>query len=1004
MQEVIEGYNCTVFAYGQTGTGKTFTMEGDRMQPVSNGEDLSSWENDPLVGIIPRSVAQLFSNLNAISNCEYSVKISFMELYNEELSDLLSESSENEKLRIFDDSARKGSVVIPGLEEAVVRNKNEVYKILQKGAERRQKASTLMNSQSSRSHSIFCVTVFIKEKSIEGEETIKVGKLNLVDLAGSENIERSGATGKRAAEAGKINKSLTTLGRVITALVEHRDHIPYRESNLTRLLQDSLGGKTKTSIIATISPAAINLEETMSTLDYAYKAKSIRNKPEVNQKLVKQTLIKEYTEEIEKLKRELNSARDKNGIYLPEDLYSEMVSKIDTQKEEIRDNLLKITALTDEIEKLNDLFTETKRNLDEKSESLRATTHKLITTEVKLTAMTKECQETHFLLNEQVKTEQKLYDQASRLLKSNLEMQNDCSELHCKVNRVTELVAKNRCSTNEFSQYLNERFLTILDRENELSEFNKHNFCQLCHLLSELVNKMTETKDENQCQMQIFDEKQKNWFKNHKEHIQENIVDLFAQFANEFMQTSGEQMEKNKSNLETAFNLCNQHKQAYAAKHENLVNSIDELNKENELFEPKFNELTSNYLLENSNQITLASNESINRLSRLESSIDSVKSKTSELIHLTDNFKTYVNDSLNSLQSTMINFTSKINETFQMIGKKFDDLNQESETNASELTNLRELINMNEKSLIKIQTATFDTNINQPIKEILTSNTKSINNLKLTAQSLKEKYETLCSHYDEAVHCFSTTQDENTNNLNKIVFSTITQLDKNSTKINSNIDSYNRESREILNEYTQSIEAEFNALGGIVGESAKVVTDTRDENETHSNIYREFLENGVATVNHFSEKDYADDQPTGNTPKRRKYDVPTNLEKTQPHEDLLESFRKAHTENHNLDIILHPPSEKKLSQDGRISTFIPNEIPNAESTNESNQMPPPAIPQPVALIQQQQQQKKASPAIDKENKSIDSSMGEKQQNLSKQASLSKIARIPSKNKLFAEKN
>ena len=137
--------------------------------------------------------------------------------------------------------------------------------------------------------------------------------MNLVDLAGSENIERSGATGKRAAEAGKINKSLTTLGRVITALVEHGNHIPYRESNLTRLLQDSLGGRTKTTLIATVSPAVCNLEETLSTLDYAYKAKSIKNKPEVNQKLVKKALLKDFTEEIENLKRELYSTREKNG-------------------------------------------------------------------------------------------------------------------------------------------------------------------------------------------------------------------------------------------------------------------------------------------------------------------------------------------------------------------------------------------------------------------------------------------------------------------------------------------------------------------------------------------------------------------------------------------------------------------------------------------------------------------------------------------------------------------
>lgn len=167
MNEVIEGYNCTIFAYGQTGTGKTFTMEGERS---SNGmSDDVSWEDDPMVGIIPRSVAQLFSTVNAMTNCEYSMKVSFIELYNEELTDLLGDPSVEKALRIYDDPQRKGSVNIPGLEEVLVKSKSEVYKILQRGAERRQKAETLMNANSSRSHSIFTITLLIKEKSMDGK-------------------------------------------------------------------------------------------------------------------------------------------------------------------------------------------------------------------------------------------------------------------------------------------------------------------------------------------------------------------------------------------------------------------------------------------------------------------------------------------------------------------------------------------------------------------------------------------------------------------------------------------------------------------------------------------------------------------------------------------------------------------------------------------------------------------------------------------------------------------
>uniref|UniRef100_A0A665VQ08 Kinesin-like protein n=1 Tax=Echeneis naucrates TaxID=173247 RepID=A0A665VQ08_ECHNA len=332
LDEVIMGYNCTVFAYGQTGTGKTFTMEGER-----SPDEQFTWEEDPLAGIIPRTLHQIFEKLSE-NGTEFSVKVSLLEIYNEELFDLLSPSEDvSERLQLFDDPRNKRGVVVKGLEEVTVHNKDEVYQILERGAAKRRTASTLMNAYSSRSHSVFSVTIHMKEITLDGEELVKIGKLNLVDLAGSENIGRSGAVDKRAREAGNINQSLLTLGRVITALVEKRPHVPYRESKLTRILQDSLGGRTKTSIIATVSPSSSNLEETLSTLEYASRAKNIMNKPEVNQKLTKRTLIKEYTEEIERLKRDLAATRDKNGVYLSSENYdtsdvSGLHDKLDRKK------------------------------------------------------------------------------------------------------------------------------------------------------------------------------------------------------------------------------------------------------------------------------------------------------------------------------------------------------------------------------------------------------------------------------------------------------------------------------------------------------------------------------------------------------------------------------------------------------------------------------------------------------------------------------------------------
>ena len=308
LDEMIGGFNCTIFAYGQTGTGKTYTMSGDMTDTLGMLSDAA--------GIIPRALYRLFNKLDA-DGAEYSVKCSFIELYNEELRDLIS-IDETSKLKIYEDNGKKGhaATLVHGMEETYIKTAVAGVDLLRKGSHRRQVAATKCNDLSSRSHTVFTVTSHVKRTGENGEDYISAGKLNLVDLAGSENIQRSGAENKRAAEAGLINKSLLTLGRVINALVDKSSHIPYRESKLTRLLQDSLGGQTKTCIIATVSPAKSNLEETISTLDYAFRAKNIRNKPQVNQMINKKTLLKDYTFEIERLKSELMATRARNGVYL----------------------------------------------------------------------------------------------------------------------------------------------------------------------------------------------------------------------------------------------------------------------------------------------------------------------------------------------------------------------------------------------------------------------------------------------------------------------------------------------------------------------------------------------------------------------------------------------------------------------------------------------------------------------------------------------------------------
>ena len=305
VQSSLDGYNGTIFAYGQTGTGKSHTMEG---------------KDDPpdLRGIIPNSCCHIFDG----STTEFLVRSSYIEIYNEEIRDLLSKNPQN-KLELKE-NPEKG-VYVKGLTAFVVKGVKEILNVITVGKRNRTVGETLMNQDSSRSHAIFMITIESSTittpqgqaspgmENKESASTIRVGKLNLVDLAGSERQSKTGATGDRLKEATKINLSLSALGNVISALVDGKGgHIPYRDSKLTRMLQDSLGGNTKTLMIANVGPADMNFDETLSTLRYANRAKNIKNKPKINED-PKDAMLREFQEEIARLKAQLSG----KGIAAP---------------------------------------------------------------------------------------------------------------------------------------------------------------------------------------------------------------------------------------------------------------------------------------------------------------------------------------------------------------------------------------------------------------------------------------------------------------------------------------------------------------------------------------------------------------------------------------------------------------------------------------------------------------------------------------------------------------
>ena len=287
VEDVVAGFNGTIFAYGQTGAGKTFTMMGDR-------------SNDELMGVIPRAARQIFEHISGQpGNITATVRVSYLEVYKESINDLLTPDTKPLNVKGVAKSS-KGRYV-EGLVTEYVASEEQLLQILERGEQQRKTGATKMNAGSSRSHSVF--TIVVQQRNEETEESWE-GKLNLVDLAGSEKVGKTGATGKTLKEAQMINKSLSALGGVIKALADKRPHVPYRDSKLTQILESSLGGNTKTSMIVACSPHPDNAAETKSSIDFGKRAKTVKTKVKKNIRLSpgeQEARVRQLEEKVAKL-------------------------------------------------------------------------------------------------------------------------------------------------------------------------------------------------------------------------------------------------------------------------------------------------------------------------------------------------------------------------------------------------------------------------------------------------------------------------------------------------------------------------------------------------------------------------------------------------------------------------------------------------------------------------------------------------------------------------------
>lgn len=472
INNVLQGYNCTLFAYGASGSGKTYTMIGDQHAHTT--------------GMVPRTINEIFNRVNGM-NVEYTVRISYLEICNEELIDLFAATENGVSLKIYENS--KGQSQINGLTEIVAPTAIEAYEAIHRGRAKMQDASRTL-----RSHSIITIMVYIKEKpkrrSLDGNvELLKFSKFSLVELAGSESVHK---------------KSLVSFNRVVQALIAKSAHIPYRDSKITRILQESLGGNSKTTFIATIAPGDNAIEETINTLEYVTRVKGICNRPQINERLNKTILLNDIDIEINKLKQNILANRTRTGRFLTDESYNESMAKLNESIDHVQKGRNKLEILTEQYNHIQQLFSDVYSNLQLHNRNI-ASIHGSVTT---LRRQMDALQDKSKPIEEQI----------GRISRTELELTKQASELQVVVEESNQEIQQLAASVDRRSEYEKqlektcERFAANMKNQlNEMVQFVQSNATAIDNMMSLYANKYGESNirqiEFNDSSRQIFFQK-----------------------------------------------------------------------------------------------------------------------------------------------------------------------------------------------------------------------------------------------------------------------------------------------------------------------------------------------------------------------------------------------------------------------------------------------------------------------------------------------------------------
>ena len=758
----LNGYNGTIFAYGQTGSGKTFTLLGKNIMKLtenkvrenfsldntniemndlsqdndimnismntnininnatsnlkrlstsnitSNNQSIYNYDiNDQGIGLLPRIIYYLFQNINnqKSDRVEFKLKISYLEIYQENISDLLNpDSTRFVQLRDIG-----STIILDGLRKLIISSPEEALRYIIQGNKLRHTASTLMNNQSSRSHAV--ISIYI-EKTIspspkvpgqgptppQNRDRAKIQKsvFHIIDLAGSERQNKTGTTGERTREAGSINKSLLNLSIVIREIINNKKQIPYRDSKLTHLLRDSLGGNAKTSIIAAVSPFDINLSETISTLNFAQNAKKVKNHAVVNEELSaaenmrEMKILKKYNSVVEenlRLKQELikyqkdNSnlaycLRDVEGIDKGLDEFLKEMNNLQEKNAKLRDIIeksdLEIKIRDKKIESLKEQINNYIQNL----RNLIKEKNEYMTKNIILSGQIKEEE------NEKIKLENHYKEQISILERNTTQTEQIIKNKSILIEDLTQKLNEYMSQISSKDKKVNELMINLEKKQNEINEINNQKNSEK-QKIENLIKKINQYNIENELKQKEIDElrknnneikdKGKNLLKKYDENINKNS-DEITELKNTIKDRDKkiENAKKLYHNLEQFKILLENKLEEKSNNINSYLNEISDLNQKNRILKTKYDTLKTEYDKMNIDFDTVQENNNINinNLNHSKNSTQNPRKNQIKKINNKPNSKFVLNNSTNNALLNIEN--AKYKKLYDELKKKYD--------------------------------------------------------------------------------------------------------------------------------------------------------------------------------------------------------------------------------------------------------------------------------------------------------------------------------------------